>query len=39
MGLGLVGKLTVMFGADMKGFNRSMKNAEKSLNKTARNFK
>ena len=39
MGLGLVGKLTVMFGADMKGFNRAMKNAEKSLNKTARNFK
>ena len=39
MGLGLVGKLTVMFGADMKGFNRSMKKAEKSLNKTARNFK
>ena len=39
MGLGLAGKLTVMFGADMKGFDRSMKKAEKNLGKWSRNMK
>ena len=39
MGLGLAGKLTVMFGADMKGFDRSMKKAEKNLGKFSRNMK
>ena len=31
MGLGAVGKLTVMFGADMKGLNRGMKKAQRNL--------
>ena len=33
MGLGAVGKLTVMFGADMKGLNRGMKKAQRNLSK------
>ncbi len=36
MGLGLVGKLTVMFGADFKGFDKSMKNAQKKLGRWSR---
>jgi len=31
MGLGAVGKLTVMFGSDMKGLNRGMKKAQRNL--------
>lgn len=33
MALGLVGKLTVMFGADFQGFDKAMKKAEKNLSK------
>ena len=33
MALGLIGKLTVMFGADFKGFDKSMKQAQKKLSK------
>ena len=36
MGIGAIGKLTVMFGADMKGFDRAMGKAEKRLNKWGR---
>lgn len=33
MALGLVGKLTVMFGADFKGFDKSLRNATNKLDK------
>tara|TARA_R100001480_G_scaffold2929_2_gene8095 strand:+ start:317 stop:2173 length:1857 start_codon:yes stop_codon:yes gene_type:complete len=33
MALGLVGKLTVMFGADFKGFDKSIRNATNKLDK------
>lgn len=33
MALGLVGKLTVMFGADFQGFDKAMKKAQKNLSK------
>ena len=33
MGLGAIGKLTVMFGADMKGLNKGLKKAHKNLSK------
>jgi len=33
MALGLVGKLTVMFGADFQGFDRAMKKAQKSVSR------
>ena len=36
MALGLIGKLTVMFGADFKGFDKSMKQAQKKLSKWSR---
>ena len=36
MGLGLVGKLTVMFGADFKGFDKAMKTQQKKLAKWSR---
>ena len=39
MALGLVGKLTVMFGADFKGFDKAVKNATKKLDKFSRNAK
>ena len=39
MALGLVGKLTVMFGADFQGFDKAMKNATKKLNRFERNAK
>ena len=39
MALGLVGKLTVMFGADFQGFEKAMKNATKKLNRFERNAK
>ena len=37
MALGLVGKLTVMFGADFKGFDKAVKNATKKLDRFSRN--
>tara|TARA_S200002703_G_scaffold58240_2_gene50611 strand:+ start:1230 stop:3023 length:1794 start_codon:yes stop_codon:yes gene_type:complete len=39
MALGLVGKLTVMFGADFKGFDKAVKNATTKLNRFERNAK
>jgi len=33
MALGLVGKLTVMFGADFQGFDKAMKKAQKSVSR------
>jgi hypothetical protein len=33
MALGLVGKLTVMFGADFQGFDKAMKKAQKSISR------
>ena len=36
MALGLIGKLTVMFGANFKGFDKSMKQAQKKLSKWSR---
>jgi hypothetical protein len=36
MALGLVGKLTVMFGADFKGFDKAVKNATTKLDKFSR---
>tara|TARA_R110001599_G_scaffold34526_5_gene110652 strand:- start:2495 stop:4162 length:1668 start_codon:yes stop_codon:yes gene_type:complete len=39
MGIGAVGKLTVMFGADMKGFDRAMKTAQKSTKKFGNKMK
>ena len=36
MALGLIGKLTVMFGANFKGFDKSMKNAQRKLSKWSR---
>jgi hypothetical protein len=37
MALGLVGKLTVMFGADFKGFDKAIKNATTKLDRFSRN--
>lgn len=37
MALGLVGKLTVMFGADFKGFDKAVKNATTKLDRFSRN--
>jgi len=37
MALGLVGKLTVMFGADFQGFDKAVKNATKKLDRFSRN--
>ncbi len=39
MALGLVGKLTVMFGADFQGFDKAVKNATKKLDRFSRNAK
>ena len=39
MALGLVGKLTVMFGAEFKGFDKAVKNATKKLDRFERNAK
>ena len=39
MALGLVGKLTVMFGADFQGFDKAVKNATKKLDRFERNAK
>lgn len=36
MALGLVGKLTVMFGADFQGFDKAMKNATNKLDRFSR---
>ena len=38
MGIGAIGKLTVMFGADFKGFNRAMKKAQRNLKRFGRNM-
>ena len=39
MGSKAIGLLTMVFGADMKGFNKAMTKAEKSLKKFSRNMK
>ena len=39
MALGLVGKLTVMIGADFQGFDKAVKNATKKLDRFSRNAK